>query len=175
MITLVVRKRKQDRFRRSMEGAMESNGGAWGAQRRYERAQREQIDKTALTRIADMTSFFCSGTSRVAESTIGVQYAIFASAERKSWKDDSRRIRLFAKDSIVLGMAAENLTLLSSGYNSTFEAFTMAREFLALTMVRNIPLAVFRTILRYIADRLRSENTNVHRKSVRQRTSLLPV
>ena len=129
----------------------------------------------AVARIADMTSFFCSDTSRVAESSISVQYAIFASAERKSWKDPSRCIRLFAKGFTVLGMAAENLVLLSSGYKSTFEAFTMARDFLALTVVRNIPLAVSRTILRYIADRLRSENTNVHRKSVWQRISLLSV
>ena len=90
-------------------------------------------------------------------------------------KGTSRRTRLFAKGSIVLGMAAEYLMLLSSGYNSTFEAFTMAREFLALTVVRNIPLAAIRTILRYIADRLRSENTDIYRKIVRQRTSLLPV
>ena len=89
----------------------------------------------AVARIADTISFFCSGTSRVAENTISVQYAIFASAERESWKDTSRRIRLFAKGSIVLGMAAEHLMLLSSGYNITFEVFTMAREFLALTVV----------------------------------------
>jgi hypothetical protein len=65
--------------------------------------------------------------------------------------------------------------LLSLGYNSTFEAFTMAREFLTLTAIRNIPLAIFRTILRYIADLSRSGNTNVNEKGVRQRTSPLPV
>jgi|SRR6266536_4306292 len=129
----------------------------------------------AVARIAEMTSFCCAGTSKAAESTISVQYAIFGSTEWKAWKYTLRCIRLTAKGSIALGMAVENLMLLSSGYNFTFEAFTMAREFLALTAIRNIPLAVFRTILRYIANRLRGGNTNVCRKGVRQRTSLFPV
>jgi hypothetical protein len=63
----------------------------------------------AVARIVDMTSFFCAGTSRAAESTISVQYAIFGSAERRSSKTTSRRIRLSAKGSIVLRMAAKIL------------------------------------------------------------------
>lgn len=58
------------------------------------------------------------------------------------------------KGSIVLEMAADNLILLSSGYNSTFDAFTKIRELSALIVVRHIPPAVFGTIPWYIVDRL---------------------